>query len=160
MIRWKRPTDLRSIVHLIRTQLIPLSPWSHPRDGRLRSEIADRLQNGVTLVASRSRSSDPFAFVHLVIQDSTLFIDLLAVDTSQQNRRWGTELMMRAEEFGRQSGCRTAYLFVDEGNLRGQRFYHRLGYVMTQYVKSLRCFRMEKRLDAKQGAGWLQFGPY
>lgn len=157
LIRWKRPHDLHGIVRLVRTQLVPLSPWAHPRDGRLRDEIEDRLRAGYTLVAAKSRFSEPFGFLHLVVQDSSLFIDLLAVDPDQQNRHWGTELMKRAEEFGRANGCRTAYLYVDEGNYRGQRFYKRRGYVITQYVKELHCYRMEKLIVHPFGE-WLAPG--
>lgn len=157
MIRWKRPQDLNGIVRLVRTQLVPLSPWAHPRDSRLRDEIEDRLRRGNTLVAAKSRFGEPFAFLHFVVQDSSLFVDLLAVDPAQQNRHWGTQLMQRAEEYGQAHGCRTAYLYVDEGNYRGQRFYTRLGYVMTQYVKELRCFRMEKFIGQALG-DWPMFG--
>jgi ribosomal protein S18 acetylase RimI-like enzyme len=146
VIRWMRPRDMRGIVRLVRTQLVPVSPWHHPRDSRLHSEIASRLREGCTLVASNRRSEEPFAFLHLVVQDSVLFIDLLAVDTSKQNRHWGTELMARAEEYGVKKGCRKAMLFVDEENDRAHRFYNRLGYTTIKHVSSLRCYRLEKPL--------------
>nr|WP_245347185.1 GNAT family N-acetyltransferase [Cohnella lubricantis] len=148
---------MRGIVRLVRTQLVPLSPWQHPRDGRLYDEIKERLRVGNTLVAVKNRFGEPIGFLHLIVQDSSLFIDLLAVDPNQQNRHWGTQLMQRAEEFGRAHSCRIAYLYVDEGNYRGQRFYKRIGYETTQYVKELRCYRMEKAIVHPLGE-WPIFG--
>ncbi len=146
MIRWKRPRDTRSIVRLVRSELVPVSPWHHPRDARLYDEVSRRLRNGATLVASRSGSSEPFGFVHLVVQDQTLFIDLLAVDSAYQNRHWGRDLMRRAEEYGQAHGCRMAMLYVDEGNEKAQRFYLRLGYSPVRHLEALKCYQMEKPL--------------
>ncbi|RUS45456.1 N-acetyltransferase [Cohnella sp. AR92] len=154
MIRWKQPRDIKGIVKLVRTQLVPKSPWQHPRDGRLHSEIVDRLRKGATLVASRSRSEEPFGFLHLIVQDKVLFIDLLAVDPTHQNRRWGTELMSRAEEYGRKKGCIKSILYVDKDNAKAQRFYSKLGYSNAQYVEALVCYRMEKKLDIDPGWIW------
>lgn len=152
VIRWKQPRDTRSIVRLVRTQLVPVSPWHHSRDGRLYNEVSQRLRHGDTLVASRSRSSEPHGFLHLVIQDETLFIDLLAVDSLYQNRRLGTELMQRAEEHGILNGCRRALLYVDESNDKAHRFYRRLGYVTVRHLEALKCYQLEKEF------GWHRDG--
>ncbi|WP_027087752.1 GNAT family N-acetyltransferase [Cohnella panacarvi] len=146
MIRWKQQGDTRGIVELVRKQLVPLSPWQHPRDGKLRFEVVRRLRRGPTFVASRSRQSLPHGFVHIEIRGAALFVDLLAVDGRHQNRRWGTELMNRAESYGRHKGCTVAYLFVDEGNARGIRFYKRLGYQSLAYVDALKAYHMHKSL--------------
>ncbi|MBO9600203.1 MAG: GNAT family N-acetyltransferase [Cohnella sp.] len=146
MIRWKQQGDARGIVELVRRQLVPLSPWQHPRDGKLRFEVARRLRRGPTFVASRTRQSAPFGFVHFEIRGSVLFVDLLAVDSRHQNRRWGTELMTRAESYGRKKGCTVARLFVDEGNARGLRFYRRLGYQSLAYIEELKAYHMHKSL--------------
>ncbi|MBB6633645.1 GNAT family N-acetyltransferase [Cohnella thailandensis] len=154
MIRWRQPRDTKGIVKLVRSQLVPKSPWAHPRDGRLYSEVAERLRNGSTLVAAKNRGGDPYGFLHMVIQNKVLFIDLLAVDPAYQNRRWGTELMQRAEEYGRKKGCIRSMLYVDKDNARGIRFYSRLGYSNAQYVEALLCYRMEKKLDPEPGWLW------
>jgi Acetyltransferases len=154
MIRWRQPRDTKGIVKLVRSQLVPKSPWAHPRDGRLYSEVAERLRNGSTLVAAKNRGGDPYGFLHMVIQNKVLFIDLLAVDPAYQNRRWGTELMHRAEEYGRKKGCNRSMLYVDKDNARGIRFYSRLGYSNVQYVEALLCYRMEKKLDPEPGWLW------
>jgi ribosomal protein S18 acetylase RimI-like enzyme len=146
MIRWKQQGDARGIVELVRKQLVPISPWQHPRDGRLRLEVVRRLRRGPTFVVSRTRRSSPFAFVHIEIRGSVLFVDLLAVDSRHQNRQWGTELMKRAESYGRKKGCTVAYLFVDEGNARGIRFYKRLDYQVLAYIDSLKAYHMHKSL--------------
>lgn len=146
MIRWRKSADDDAIVELVRTQLVPISPWHHPRDGRLRTDITRRLRRGPTLVASRSRHSDPFAFLHMELRQTKLFIDLLAVDSSYQNRQWGTELMIRAEEYGRRKGCTIACVYVDETNVRGLRFYQRLGYRSINHIKQLKVIELAKQL--------------
>ncbi|MFC5701982.1 GNAT family N-acetyltransferase [Cohnella faecalis] len=146
MIRWKQPGDVKAIVRLVRTQLVPLSPWQHPRDGRLHGEIVKRLRQGSTLVAARSPRSVPFGFLHLIVQDRVLFIDMLAVDASQQGRHWGTYLLARAEEHGRKKGCADARLFVDDTNQSGLRFYERRGYRVLNHLKALLCFELTKPL--------------
>lgn len=146
MIRWRRQGDDRAIVELVRTQLVPISPWKHPRDGRLRIEVQRRLRRGPTFVASRARKSPPFAFVHLEIHGKVLFVDLLAVDSRHQNRQWGTELMKRAEHYARKRGCEISHLFVDEGNVRGLRFYERLGYEVVSHMEAMKAYHMRKPL--------------
>ncbi|MGG1312661.1 MULTISPECIES: GNAT family N-acetyltransferase [Cohnella] len=146
MIRWKNKRDIPGIVRLVRSQLVPISPWFHPRDKRLYDIVSRRIQSGSTLVASQSRSGSPFAFVHFNIRQDRLFIDLLAVDAAFQGRRWGTELMMQAEAHGLGEGCTVAHLFVDEKNERALRFYRRLGYKVARHVKELHCFELFKPL--------------
>jgi ribosomal protein S18 acetylase RimI-like enzyme len=146
LIRWKEPGDDSGIVDLVRTELVPLSPRNHPRDSRMRSDVLTRLRRGATLVASRSQRSEPFGFLHMEFRDTTLFIDLLAVDSSRQNRRWGTELMMQAEKHGRSKGCKEARLFVDDTNVRGMRFYDKLGYSVVRHIKAIHSFELVKPL--------------
>lgn len=146
MIRWKQSADDKAIVELVRTQLVPISPWQHPRDSRLSADINSRLRRGPTLVASRSPNSSPFAFLHMELRGSTLFIDLLAVDGSCQNKHWGSELMNRAEQYGREEGCTIARVYVDESNTRGLRFYERLGYTKVSHIKHLKVVDLMKPL--------------
>jgi ribosomal protein S18 acetylase RimI-like enzyme len=78
---------------------------------------------------------------------STLFIDLLAVNSSEQNRHWGSELMTRAETYGIKKGCTLSHLFVDEGNTRALRFYHRLGYYPVRAIPDLKVIELAKPLN-------------
>jgi ribosomal protein S18 acetylase RimI-like enzyme len=144
LIRWRQERDDKGIVELVRTQLIPISPWQHPRDKRLHNEITRRLRRGATLVATRSRSGPPIAFLHMEFRGTTLFIDLLAVASSEQNRRWGSELMSLAETYGRKKGCTQSQVFVDEGNKRALRFYHRIGFYTLRAIPSLKVFELTK----------------
>ncbi|WP_373230088.1 GNAT family N-acetyltransferase [Cohnella sp.] len=146
MIRWKQQRDDNGIIQLVRTQLVPISPWQHPRDSRLHSEITRRLRKGATLVVSLSRRSSPLAFLHMEFHYQTLLIDLLAVDSRYQNRQWGTELMQRAEQFGLKKGCTISRVFVDEDNYRALRFYHRLGYYPQRTIESLKVIELAKVL--------------
>lgn len=149
MIRWKHAGDLKGIVQLVRTELVPISPWHHPRGRLLYMEVARRLRNGITLVAARTYRSTPFGFLHMEFRRDVLFIDLLAVDRRHQNKHWGTILMRRAEQYGKlHKQCSLALLYVDEDNLRGLRFYERLGYQITRHINGLKVFELMKYLNA------------
>jgi ribosomal protein S18 acetylase RimI-like enzyme len=147
LIRWRQSRDDNGIVELVRTQLIPISPWQHPRDSRLHSEITRRIRRGATLVVAGPRRNTPLGFLHMEFRKQILFIDLLAVDSKYQNKHWGTALMLRAEEFGRKKGCTTSHVYVDEDNMRAIRFYHRLGYLTFRAIKVLKVFELVKALN-------------
>lgn len=144
MIRWRQSRDDNGITELVRTQLVPISPWQHPKDSHLNSEISRRMRRGATLVVARTRRSPPLGFLHMEFRNHTLFIDLLAVDSKYQNRHWGTELMLRAEEYGRKKGCAMSRVFVDEDNTRALNFYHRLGYHTLRALEALRVIELVK----------------
>ncbi|WP_219640440.1 N-acetyltransferase [Cohnella sp. CFH 77786] len=149
MIRLRQPGDEEAIVDLVRTELVPLSPRPGMHGSRLRKEIDARLRRGVTLVASRTPRSEPFAFLHMEIRQRTLFVDLLAVSASAQNRRWGSMLMAAAEQYGASRGCTEARLFVDDTNERGLRFYAKLGYSAVRHISGAYCYELVKPLAAR-----------
>lgn len=147
MIRWRRSRDDKAIVELVRTQLVPISPWQHPRDGRLHAEIVKRLRKGATLVASRTDRTPPIGFLHMEFRHPTLIIDLLAVDSRHQNKKLGTALMDRAESYGRKRGFTAAIVFVDDHNYRALRFYRRFGYDTLSEIPSLKIVELAKSLS-------------
>ncbi|WP_186438426.1 GNAT family N-acetyltransferase [Cohnella terricola] len=147
MIRWRQLRDDKGIVELVRNELVPISPWRHPRDGRLFAEISHRLRRGPTLVASRTLRSPPIGFLHMEFRGGALFIDLLAVDSRHQSKKLGTLLMNRAESYGRSKGCKWAHLFVDDHNERAIRFYRRRGYHSVRSIESLKIIELAKSLD-------------
>lgn len=144
VIRWLRRGDLSAIVQIVQRELIPLSPHPHPRGRKLRQEIKTRLQQGSTLVAETDGRTA--AFLHLIIQQRVLFVDLLAVDRAYQGAGLGARLMKRAERQALEQNCAAARLYVDEENEGGRRFYERLGYGIVAYHASLQCYEMAKRL--------------
>jgi len=146
LIRWRRIRDDKAIVELVRTQLVPISPWQHPRDGRLHADIVKRLRKGATLVASKTDRSPPLGFLHMEFRHPKLFIDLLAVDSRHQNKKFGTALMQRAEIYGRSQGCVASHVFVDDHNYRALRFYRRLGYDTLSVIPSLKVVELVKSL--------------
>jgi len=146
LIRSRQPRDDNGIVELVRTELIPISPWQHPRDSRLHSEITQRIRKGATLVAAQSRRSAPLGFLHMEFHQTVLFIDLLAVNSRYQGRQLGTELMLKAEQFGRKKGCTISHILVDNNNFRALRFYHRLGYHTQRALPALKVLELVKSL--------------
>ncbi len=149
MIRWKQLRDDKGIVELVRTQLVPISPWQHPRDSRLHSQITRRIRKGATLVVVQSQRGSPIGFLHMEFRNHTLFIDLLAVDSRHQSKQWGTALMNAAENYGRKRGCEVSQLFVDEDNDRAFRFYHRLGYYIVRAIPALKVVQLTKSLSSR-----------
>ncbi|QJD87511.1 GNAT family N-acetyltransferase [Cohnella herbarum] len=146
MIRWRQPRDDKGIVELVRTQLIPISPWQHPRGNRLHYEITRRIRKGATLVVAQSAKSSPIGFLHLEFRSKALFIDLLAVDSRYQSKQWGTALMLRAEQYALKKGYIVSHVFVDEDNVRAIRFYQKLGYYPLRALQALKVIELAKHL--------------
>lgn len=140
-----KPTDKAAVLQLIRSELVPLSNTVHSLDGKLLRHLPRRLRQGVTLIAARTRSSPPLAFIHFMT-GKLLFIDMLVVHSRYQGMRLGTQLMREAETHGRLHGCSRALLFVDKGNDRASRFYERLGYTIDRYDQALQCYELSKPL--------------
>ncbi|WP_274649283.1 GNAT family N-acetyltransferase [Paenibacillus humicola] len=154
MIRLRRPrTDDAEIIRLIKKELIPLSYTSNPRDAQVIREIPKRLRRGVTFVASRTKTSVPFGFLHLYTIGDMLVYDMLAVHPDHRGKQLGTKLMLCGEAYGLSQKCRTARLFVDEGNGRAHKLYARLGYDTVRYYPEVRCYEMAKML-LPGGAAW------
>ncbi|QMV43424.1 GNAT family N-acetyltransferase [Cohnella cholangitidis] len=147
MIRWRQPRDDKGIVELVRTQLVPISPWQHPTGSRLHYEISRRVRRGATLVASRTRRSPPIAFLHMEFRGPTLLIDLLAVDSRHQSKQLGTALMRHAEQYARNKGSEMSHVYVDEENYRALSFYRRLGYHTLRAIPSLKVVELIKSLQ-------------
>lgn len=149
MIRLRRPrTDDAEIIRLIRTELIPLSHTAHPRDASMIRELPNRLRRGITFVISRTKTSKPRGFVHLMTSGETLHFDMLAVHPQHRGRQAGTMLMAHGEAYGLAQGCRIARLFVDDINPRASRLYTRIGYVTIRHYPELRLFEMIKQLKS------------
>ncbi|MBW7476607.1 GNAT family N-acetyltransferase [Paenibacillus oenotherae] len=147
MIRFRRPrTDDAEIIRLIKTELIPLSYTAHPRDASTIRDLPKRLRRGVTFVSSRTKTSKPQGFVHLVTIGETLLFDMLAVHPNHRGKQAGTMLMAQGEAYGRAQGCSIARLFVDDINPRASRLYARIGYKTIRHYPELRLYEMIKPL--------------
>lgn len=146
MIRVRRPkTDDRHIIRLIRQELIPLNP---PDLRPVLSEraVVRRLNEGTTYVWTPDEASGQRVqgFITVLTQFDLLFVDMLALHRTVQGRGIGTQLLRRAERFGRRVGCKVMRLYVNEGNERGIRFYEKNGMQMVFYDSRRRSFLMEK----------------
>ncbi|QHW33287.1 GNAT family N-acetyltransferase [Paenibacillus rhizovicinus] len=147
MIRARRArTDDTEIIRLIKQELIPLSHTASPRDAQTIRELPKRMNDGVSLVYSRTKRSTPMGYIHYYIRDDVLLYDLLVVHPQHRGKQIGTSLMNHAEAQGRERGVKLARLFVDHGNPRAQRLYARLGFQTVRYYSDLRCYEMLKSL--------------
>ncbi|WP_438347319.1 GNAT family N-acetyltransferase [Paenibacillus sp. FA6] len=147
MIRYRRPKqDDAIIIHLIESQLVPLSSMSALQITETKENIPQRLTHGVTLVASVYYEDDPLGFVHFMLHGDLLYIDMLAVAPAAQRKRWGNLLMAHAEHFAQSRGCERSKVMVDIINKNGLSFYKKLGYSTIKVHSSTKYYEMEKLL--------------
>lgn len=145
MIRYRIPgQDDSVILHLIETQLVPLSHLPPRELENVRKEMPARFRRGVTLVAVPGRNKSPAGFVHFMLHGELLYIDMLAVAPASQRRQWGRRLMEQAERFAIARGCKRAKVMVDLGNDKGLSFYMKMGYTIVRFIEPGRCYELEK----------------
>lgn len=148
MIRYRRPKqDDAVIMHLIETQLVPLSHMNKSQLEQVRKDLPVRMNRGVTLIASPYYEGDPVGFVHFMLHGDLLYIDMLAVAPESQRKRWGNLLMAHAERFALSRGCKRSKVMVDSGNAKGMIFYQKLGYLNIKYHTKNKCHELEKWLS-------------
>ena len=147
MIRYRRPKqDDPVIMQLIESQLVPLTSMETSQIEAVKKELPSRLGRGVTLVASPNYEAPPVGFVHFMLHGNLLYIDMLAVDSSVQRKRWGNQLMSHAERFAQSRGCSRTKVMVDDRNEKGILFYTKIGYVIQRHHSISKCYEMEKSL--------------
>lgn len=137
--------DDRAIHRLVVEQLVPFSRLYDTGNSVTFSEIRKRLNQNKTFVTAKGYKK-PFGFITMIRKSSVLFIDMLAIDSREQGRGWGHELMKVAEEYGKSERCVTAELFVDESNPKAIRFYLGKGYEIHSFIPELSCYKMSKKL--------------
>lgn len=137
--------DDRTIMHLIRSELLPYTKRTLPDVTLDRTTLSKRLDGDTTYVFVRN-GTQPIGFVSCLIRGKTLNIDMIAVDKRAQGKGLGSHLMRTAERFGIRRGCDHVALFVDQANRGAQRFYEKKGYVIQSYVAAYECYEMGKRL--------------
>lgn len=150
MIRHRLPLkDDPSICKLVIQELIPRSykvrSPSIINKREIRRDVRNRLYYGTTFVVSHPHEQ-LCGFIHVIKKKDTLFIDMLAVDDSQQGKGWGAQLLRTGEQYGRNRGLRTAALYVDLLNESAQRFYARKGYQLQQFHPEVECYLLTKTL--------------
>ncbi|WP_366289472.1 GNAT family N-acetyltransferase [Paenibacillus sp. AN1007] len=138
--------DDGAIMKLIDTQLVPLSHMSEKEIHKIRKEIPLRMNRGMTFVISPEPNQAAVAFIHFLMHGELLYVDMMAVSTKEQRKRYGQTLLHKAESFAVSRGCRKSKVMVDEGNTKGFQFYQKNGYQNLRYIMMSRCYEMEKRL--------------
>ncbi|MFD2610973.1 GNAT family N-acetyltransferase [Paenibacillus gansuensis] len=150
MIRYRQPLkDDRAICNLVIKELLPRSykvrEFQHLDYRLIRKDVKERLYKGTTFVAA-GRHEPLHAFIHLIPRNDTLYIDMLAVNSSKQNKGWGARLLQLAERHGRSKGLASASLYVDMLNDKAQRFYARHGYRLHSFHQNIQCYLLTKPL--------------
>jgi ribosomal protein S18 acetylase RimI-like enzyme len=146
MIRVRVPSlDDLYLYRLVVKRLVPLSRITQPELRLGKKTVLLRLAKSKVYVAAK-RGQPPFGFISLKIKQRVLFIDLLAVDSSGENKGWGSKLMRTGEDYGKKMGCDAAKVFVDEQNEHAQTFYKYKGYEMLDYIPLIHCYLLGKNL--------------
>jgi len=138
--------DDGAIMKLIDTQLVPLSHMSEKEIHKIRKEIPLRMNRGMTFVISPEPNKPAVAFIHFLMHGELLYVDMMAVSSKEQRKRYGQTLLHEAENFAASRGCKKSKVMVDEGNIKGNQFYQKNGYQNLRYILISRCYEMEKRL--------------
>ncbi|MGZ0040306.1 GNAT family N-acetyltransferase [Paenibacillus ottowii] len=146
MIRKRCAQDDKMIFRLIEQELVPLSHLSPQEMDQIRKELPRRLNRGITFVACRPDNAQVVGFIHVMLHGELLYIDLIAIASAHQGKRYGKKLLECAEQYGRLRRCKRAKVMVDEDNVRGIHFYLRHRYHMMRYVALSRCHELEKSL--------------
>lgn len=146
LIRKRKPSrDDGTIYRLVVDELLPFTA-SVEKDSVNLKEIKNRLKEGTTFVASNPTGGRPYGFIHLVVRDQILFVDMLAITKDFQGQGWGTRLMEKGEKYGRSQGCVETSLFVDQSNPKARKFYEKQGYRYQYYIPGLSCAVLSKPL--------------
>jgi ribosomal protein S18 acetylase RimI-like enzyme len=139
-IRLRNPgRDNPIIYHLVKEELFPYTQRSFPKYRFRQKDIATRLRKGTTFVV-RCKKGPSCGFVHLLINNQMVWIDMIAVSRRNQGKGWGKALIEKAESYGKRKGCSRASLFVDATNVTAQQFYARRGYRFNRYVPEIKCY--------------------
>lgn len=146
MIRKRMAQDNATIFRLIEQELVPLSHLSVQEMDQIRKELPRRLNRGITFVACRPDNAQVVGFIHVMLHGELLYIDLIAISSAHQDKRYGKKLLEHAEQYGRIRRCKRAKVMVDEDNIRGIRFYLRHQYHILRFVALSRCYELEKSL--------------
>lgn len=138
--------DDGAIMSLIDSQLVPLSHMSANEINKIRKDIPLRMNRGMTFVVSPDPNKEAVAFLHFLMHGELLYVDMMAVATKEQRKRYGQTLLQKAENFAASRGCKRSKVMVDEGNTKGLQFYQKNGYSTVRYIMISRCYEMEKNI--------------
>ncbi|MGZ9583486.1 GNAT family N-acetyltransferase [Paenibacillus marinisediminis] len=145
MLRLRDPKlDDRDILQLVTTELIPKSN-NMIHGEQVKHDLPIRLKRGITFVET-DKHDRVIGFVHILVIQHKLIIDLIAVKHDSKRKGIGTRLLAHAESAGRKSYCQSAILLFDLGNEQARLFYERAGYYVTGYLPDFKCYEMEKIL--------------
>lgn len=142
----KKNVDDKQIRKLVDCELVPLSHMHPSLIQKARKELPQRLDQGITFVSYENDPKIVNGFIHLLLYQRTILIDMLAVASKAQGKGCGKALLSRAETLGRTKGCESARLLVDDDNIRGIHFYRKQGYSILRHDSWNRCYEMSKML--------------
>ncbi|TBL67922.1 GNAT family N-acetyltransferase [Paenibacillus thalictri] len=137
--------DDKTIVAIIEQTLLPFTRKHAPETRIDLKSLRKRLEGGITYVA-QATGMQPVGFMTLRHIKTTLYIDMLAIQTRFQKRGYGTLFMQKAERTARLLGCSDLALWVDDTNDRAQRFYMGKGFEATYFDPNIQCYLMSKRI--------------
>lgn len=137
--------DKEQIVRLVYQELFPFTRRTLPGVRFSRKDVLFRLRNRDTFVkvGKYGRIS---GFIMTYAGPGEMIIDLLAVDSHEQNRGIGSALMAVAERLAWRKGLNGVRLYVDASNVKAMRFYSKHGFTPVGYILEMRCYVFRKPL--------------
>jgi ribosomal protein S18 acetylase RimI-like enzyme len=142
----KPEQDDTMIIQLIKDELLPLALLRFPDTRFSKEDFLQRLSIGTTYIW-KERASRITGFIHLFVQDQTVWLDMIAVHRKQQGKGIGHKLLQHALNFGKAHRMNAISLYVDKSNRRAIRFYKLLGFQSIQYHPHIYCYEFSKSLS-------------
>jgi GNAT superfamily N-acetyltransferase len=147
LIRKRIPQqDDKAILGLIQTLLVPFASITQPGLRVDLPTIKKRLNRMNTYVIMNG-GRQLGGFISIRKAKSGLFIDMLAVHRLTQGRGCGSKLLAHAEREALTTGHNEVFLWVDEANLKAQKFYASKNYEPIHYDINIRCYMLRKVLS-------------
>ena len=146
MISRRKPKrDDRHIFSMIQEALVPYTRRSFPDFKLKRKEVHYRLSKARTWCI-RPDKRHCRGFISYIVRGKQLWIDMLAIDRQYRRKGWGAKLLDQAERRARLNSCSEILLYVDETNIKAQRFYMYHGYYPLNHDSKLKCYLYVKQV--------------
>jgi len=137
--------DEITVIQLIEDELIPLTLRRFPHTTINKDEIIERLRKGLTYVW-KDLLGHIVGFVHLIINNQILWVDMIAVHRLKQGKGIGNKLIQHAISYGKSNMMKRVSLYVDDSNHKAIRLYQTLGFRSIQYQPLIYCYEMSRDL--------------
>ncbi|SFM15317.1 Acetyltransferase (GNAT) family protein [Paenibacillus sp. 1_12] len=143
------PLHDKAILGLVKSLLLPYARITQPHVKLDLKTLRKRLRGCMTFVFIRG-GRKVCGFIAIRQDKNVMYVDMLAVDRTNQGLGIGSTLLKHAERYGQLKGHKEIFLWVDDTNIQAQRFYTAKGYESIHYDAGIRCYMLRKFLNVIQ----------